>query len=138
MATFSDQRTPNHTYSHRPSATARMDPSSQWLSSDSLNSPSTQQRVPSVGNRSPYHAMTPSRQDQYLGKKESTSSVWNRDFSAPGGPTMSSSSSLWSNGGILPGITNPWSAQSNPTEGDTSGLIGTSPSMSTFLPNDLF
>ncbi len=146
MATFSDQRTPSHhSYGYNMSA-ARMEPSPQWLSSDSINSPSTQQRVPSVGNRSPYNQppMTPSRQDHHLVKKDSTSTVWNRDFSAPGGPTMSGSSSLWSNGGLLPGITSPWSSQSNADniEGgsseDHTGIIGTSPSMSTFLPNGLF
>ena len=157
LATFSDQHTPSHTYSHAPSG--RMDSSSSWLPSDPamMVPPSPQQKMPTVGSKSSFNtAMTPSRQEhqyqQQFTRKDSTSSVWSREFSAPGGPVpvMSGSSSVWSSGGILPGISSPWGMQSSNTntvsEGggvgggveDTSALTGTSPSMSTFLPNGLF
>ena len=148
IATFAEQRTPSHSYGLPPPP---QNPASSWLSpSDHISSP--QRMIPSIGGtRTPFntnHTMQPSQQEHLVRTEPANSSMWGREFSAPGGPTMSapgSSNSVWSNRGILPGISTPWNAQSNnntmPEGGaddNSSNLMGTSPSLSTLLPNGLF
>lgn len=140
------QRTPGHApYNHHPSP--HVDSASAWLpSSESLISPSKtplqSSRIGSLGssnNRSSFVSTIPVGPGRHNNQPKKD---WNQDqLTAPGGPTPSSSS-VWNSGGILPGISNAWSTQSNNNTANSMDpedtVSGTSPSMSTFLPNGLF
>ena len=139
VMTFSSQHTPSHSYyNHTPS----VEPPSPWLASNHLPSPQHPPRIPASISSGRSSFSSASSRSEHMGNKEGGSS-WGQEFSAPGGPVLTgTSSSVWSNNGILPGISTPWGTQSNNVAGsegdDPASLVGTSPSISTFLPNDLF
>lgn len=76
-----------------------------------------------------------------LVQKKPSGSLWGSgggggDAGAPQG--NSGSSSVWSNGSALPGISTPWNVPSSQQLQEKDEAISSTPPLSTFLPNGLF